>query len=140
MVGECFDKTSRGDERCQLFRVHFIDGRSSLDINYTVENINYFGLFETVLDVNSYVDHNYDSDYENDYESKKVEEGGEKEIITYLFKMLNEGDILKLMFFQFENVIESIFNYIVNHNKKIKKHYNKSYFKSEIKQFYLINK
>jgi hypothetical protein len=57
------------------------------------------------------------------------------ELVNHIFKKVKADKIFKEMFFQYENVPESIFNFIMNHNRKIKEQYEKSCFKSEIKEF-----
>lgn len=118
-IGLCFDKSNRTEEECQLFRIHYVNARISMNINYIIENMNYFGLFEFI--------------FENFHEPQ---------VLSYLFKKLDVNNILKSMFFEFENVSESIFNYMITHSKKVSKHYNKSYFKYQIKQLIIdeINK
>ena len=113
MVGSCVDPSNRGTKECELFRMHSIDSRGSMNVIRSVDNFNYFGFFRSVM---MNCRHNL-------------------ELVNYLFKKVRADKIFKEMFFQYENVPESIFNFIINHNRKIKEQYEKTYFKSEIKQF-----
>jgi|LakMenEpi03Aug12_release.lakeMendotaPanAssembly.Ray.scaffolds.fasta_scaffold00700_49 hypothetical protein len=113
MVGSCVDPSIRGKKECELFRIHSIDSRGSMSVIRSLENFNYFGFFRSVL-----------MNCRNDLE-----------LVNHIFKKVKADKIFKEMFFQYENVPESIFNFIMNHNRKIKEQYEKSCFKSEIKEF-----